>query len=76
MQKLLDQLVLQHFLRDCHEVGPPAELGQHKEACSLVGGSAGTPRLRGSRNRAPSVPPGGVLSSVLERMPQALRLPT
>lgn len=27
MQKLLDQLVLQHFLRDCHEVGPPAVLG-------------------------------------------------
>lgn len=27
MQKLHDQLGLQHFLRDCHEVGTPAVLG-------------------------------------------------
>lgn len=45
MQKLLDQLVLQHFLRDCHEVGRPAVLGTIER--SLIpdgwGGGLGRP---------------------------------
>lgn len=54
MQKLRDQLELQHFLRDCHEVGMPAVLGT---GISLPGRKVlqgrgavgvGTPRLSGS----------------------------
>lgn len=40
MEKLHDQLGLQHFLRDCHEVGPPGFAGgeQGGECRGAVGG--------------------------------------
>lgn len=71
MQKLLDQLVLQHFLRDCHEVGPPALLisDSGEGVCGVCLCASGTSRLSGSRNIAPWMPPGDARSPVPERMP-------
>lgn len=45
MQKLHDQLGLQHLLRDCHEVGTPAVLG-HRDFLPRQG-SAPAPRRSG-----------------------------
>ena len=46
MQKLHDQLGLQHFLRDCHEVGTPAVLG-HRNFFLRQGSAPGLRRSRG-----------------------------
>lgn len=74
MQKLRDQLELQHFLRECHEVGTPAILDT---VISFLGREllqargvvwAGTPCLSGSRSDVHSAPPGGAQNRASVRM--------